>query len=218
VRGSFAERAAWLAAIALVAFAAALAITRRGGDENESLPAAVVVPGTKTGYYTAKAAPYGPTARRSRTACGQPLLETTEGVAHPVLPCGVRLYVRFNGREVLTQVVDQAERPGARVRHHQGTRGPARPARHADHFLALRALTGQLGYSEIARPCSWPAHSCRTNTTAKGASVRSRCSADGRHGTHLVDQVHSGRRSRQGGASRSPARSRREVRLGFASP
>ena len=107
MRGSFAERAAWLAAIALVAFAAALAITRRGGDENESLPAAVVVPGTKTGYYTAKAAPYGPTARRSRTACGQPLLETTEGVAHPVLPCGVRLYVRFNGREVLTQVVDQ---------------------------------------------------------------------------------------------------------------
>jgi rare lipoprotein A (peptidoglycan hydrolase) len=107
VRGSFAERAAWLAAIALVAFVAALAITRRGEDENESLPAAVVVPGTKTGYYTARAAPYGPTERRSRTACGRPLLETTEGVAHPVLPCGVRLYIRFHGREVLTQVVDQ---------------------------------------------------------------------------------------------------------------
>jgi rare lipoprotein A (peptidoglycan hydrolase) len=107
VRGSFAERAAWLAAIALVAFVVALAITRRGEDENESLPAAVVVPGTKTGYYTAKAAPYGPTERRSRTACGRPLLETTEGVAHPVLPCGVRLYIRFHGREVLTQVVDQ---------------------------------------------------------------------------------------------------------------
>jgi len=107
VRGSFAERAVWLGAIALVALLAGLAITRRGGDENERLPAAVVVPGTKTGYYTAKAAPYGPTEHRTRTACGRPLLETTEGVAHPVLPCGVRLYIRFNGREVLTQVVDQ---------------------------------------------------------------------------------------------------------------
>ena len=107
MRGSFAERAAWLAAISLIALLAALAITRRGADGNESLPAAVVVPGTKNGYYTAKAAPYGPTARRSRTACGRPLIETLEGVAHPVLPCGVRLYIRFHGREVLTQVVDQ---------------------------------------------------------------------------------------------------------------
>lgn len=107
MRPLFVQRAVWLAGIALVAAIAALALARRDAGGNQNLPAAVVVPGTKNGYYTARAAPYGPTARRSRTACGTPLLKTTEGVAHPVLPCGVRLYVRFHGREVLTQVVDQ---------------------------------------------------------------------------------------------------------------
>ena len=34
-------------------------------------------------------------------------MKTTQGVAHPVLPCGVRLYIRFHGREVLTQVIDR---------------------------------------------------------------------------------------------------------------
>ena len=101
------QRAVWLAGITLIATIAAVAITRRDVGSNNKLPGAVVVPGTKNGYYTAKAAPYGPTARQSRTACGRPLLKTTEGVAHPVLPCGVRLYIRFQGREVLTQVVDQ---------------------------------------------------------------------------------------------------------------
>lgn len=108
MRASLAQRAVWLAGIAFLALIAAIAITRRDqGRVDESLPAGVVVPGTENGYYTARAAPYGPTARRSRTACGRPLLNTTEGVAHPVLPCGVRLYIRFHGREVLTQVVDQ---------------------------------------------------------------------------------------------------------------
>ncbi|CAN5297388.1 hypothetical protein BH18ACT12_BH18ACT12_00490 [soil metagenome] len=113
MRPLFVQRAVWLAGIALVAAIAALALARRDAGGNQNLPAAVVVPGTKNGYYTARAAPYGPTARRSRTACGTPLLKTTEGVAHPVLPCGVRLYVRFHGREVLTQVVDQGPKlPG----------------------------------------------------------------------------------------------------------
>lgn len=107
MRATLVQRAVWLAGITLVAAIAALALTRRDADSNQSLPGAVVVPGTENGYYTARAAPYGPTARRNRTACGQPLLKTTEGVAHPVLPCGVRLYIRFRGREVLTQVVDQ---------------------------------------------------------------------------------------------------------------
>ena len=101
------QRALWLAGITLVAAIAALALTRRDEGSGRDLPGAVAVPGTENGYYTAKAAPYGPTRSRSRTACGRPFLKTTEGVAHPVLPCGVRLYVRFRGREVLTQVVDR---------------------------------------------------------------------------------------------------------------
>ena len=116
------QRAVWLAGITLIAAIAAVAITRRDVGSNRNLPGAVVVPGTKNGYYTARAAPYGPTATRRRTACGKPFLKTTEGVAHPVLPCGVRLYIRFQGREVLTQVVD---------------RGPNVPGRDLDVTKAL---------------------------------------------------------------------------------
>jgi rare lipoprotein A (peptidoglycan hydrolase) len=122
MNSSLVQRAVWLAGITLIAAIAALAITRRDAGSNRNLPGAVVVPGTKNGYYTARAAPYGPTATRRRTACGKPFLKTTEGVAHPVLPCGVRLYIRFNGREVLTQVVD---------------RGPNVPGRDMDITKAL---------------------------------------------------------------------------------
>ena len=116
------QRAFWLAGITLVAAIAALAITRRDAGSNRNLPGAIAVPGTENGYYTAKAAPYGPTAAHRRTACGKPFLPTAEGVAHPVLPCGVRLYIRFQGREVLTQVVD---------------RGPNVPGRDLDITKAL---------------------------------------------------------------------------------
>ena len=116
------QRAVWLAAITLVAAVAALAITRRDAGSNNNLPGAVAVPGTENGYYSAKAAPYGPPAHNRRTACGHPFLKSTEGVAHPVLPCGVRLYVRFHDREVLTQVVD---------------RGPNVPGREFDVTKAL---------------------------------------------------------------------------------
>jgi rare lipoprotein A (peptidoglycan hydrolase) len=122
VSSQLVQRALWLAGITLVAAVAALAITRRDAGSNRNLPGAVAVPGTKNGYYTAKAAPYGPTAAHRRTACGKPFLKTTEGVAHPVLPCGVRLYIRFQGREVLTQVVD---------------RGPNVPGRDLDITKAL---------------------------------------------------------------------------------
>jgi rare lipoprotein A (peptidoglycan hydrolase) len=122
VNASLVQRALWLAGITLIAALVALAITRRDAGSNRNLPRAIAVPGTKNGYYTAKAAPYGPTAGHRRTACGKPFLATTEGVAHPVLPCGVRLYIRFQGREVLTQVVD---------------RGPNVPGRDLDITKAL---------------------------------------------------------------------------------
>jgi rare lipoprotein A (peptidoglycan hydrolase) len=116
------QRAVWLAGITFVAAIVALALTRRDAGSNRNLPGAVAVPGTENGYYNAKAAPYGPTRSHRRTACGRPFLKTTEGLAHPVLPCGVKLYVRFHGREVLTQVVD---------------RGPNVPGREFDVTKAL---------------------------------------------------------------------------------
>ena len=61
------QRAVWLAGITLIAALIALAITRRDAGSNRNLPGAIAVPGTKNGYYTAKAAPYGPTAKRRRS-------------------------------------------------------------------------------------------------------------------------------------------------------
>ena len=120
---TFVQRAVWLIGICFVAVIAAVALTRRGGDSSETnLPRAVPVPGTKDGYYTGRAAPYSPTAAHPRTACGERFTDKTEGVAHPVLPCGVRLYVRFHGKEVLTQVID---------------RGPTVPDRDFDITKAL---------------------------------------------------------------------------------
>jgi rare lipoprotein A (peptidoglycan hydrolase) len=116
------QRAIWLTGICFVAVLAAVAITRRDSGSGQKLPGAIAVPGTKNGYYTARAAPYSPTPGHRRTACGEPFLTTTEGVAHPVLPCGVRLYVRFHGKEVLTQVID---------------RGPNVPGRDFDITKAL---------------------------------------------------------------------------------
>jgi rare lipoprotein A len=102
------QRAVWLAGICFVAAIAAVAITRRDeGSSANKIPEAVPVPGTKNGYYTARAAPYSPTPSHPRTACGQRFTKTTEGVAHPVLPCGVRIYIRFHGKVVLTQVIDR---------------------------------------------------------------------------------------------------------------
>ena len=131
---AFVQRAVWLVGICFVAVIAAVAITRRDSGSGKKLPGAVVVPGTKNGYYTAKAAPYGPTRSHSHTACGRPFLKTTEGVAHPVLPCGVRLYIRFHGREVLTQVVD---------------RGPNVPGREFDVTKALADRIGLEGVEQL---------------------------------------------------------------------
>lgn len=119
---TFVQRAVWLIGVCFVAVIAAVALTRRGEGSDKNLPGAVPVPGTKNGYYTGRAAPYSPSAGHPRTACGQRFTDKTQGVAHPVLPCGVRLYIRFHGREVLTQVID---------------RGPAVPGRDFDITKAL---------------------------------------------------------------------------------
>jgi rare lipoprotein A (peptidoglycan hydrolase) len=112
----------WLAGITLVVGVAALALARRDAGGSQKNPAGISVPGTASGYYTARAAPYGPTRSHTRTACGQPFTKETQGIAHPVLPCGVKIYVRFHGREALTQVVD---------------RGPNVPGRDFDITKAL---------------------------------------------------------------------------------
>jgi rare lipoprotein A (peptidoglycan hydrolase) len=108
VNPSVLQRTIWLAAITLVVAAGALALARRdAGGTHRVIPGAVTVRGSGSGYYTARAAPYGPTRSHRRTACGEAFGKKTLGVAHPVLPCGVKIYIRYHGHEVLTQVVDR---------------------------------------------------------------------------------------------------------------
>jgi rare lipoprotein A (peptidoglycan hydrolase) len=99
VTASAGIRAAVLAGVALVAVAVALALTHTSGTKDE-------LPQGAGQWYTALAAPYAaPTHRKS--ACGVLIDKGTVGVAHPVLPCGVKLYVEFNGKTVLTHVIDR---------------------------------------------------------------------------------------------------------------
>ena len=93
-------RAAALAAVALVAIAVALAAQHRS-QHNSNLPAPA------GDWYTALAAPYAPSKGTTKSACGVSIGVKTVGVAHPVLPCGVKLYVEFRGKQVLTQVIDR---------------------------------------------------------------------------------------------------------------
>jgi rare lipoprotein A (peptidoglycan hydrolase) len=122
------QRLMWLAAVTLVVAVGALALAHRSSSGGHSdIPGSVPVFGTPNGYYTSRAAPYSPTPSHSRTACGEAFTAALQGVAHPVLPCGVKIYIRFNGHDVLTQVVD---------------RGPNVPGR---DFAITKALADRIG-------------------------------------------------------------------------
>ena len=120
-------RSAALAGVAIVAVAIALAVANHDHHKNK-LPAAA------GNWYTALAAPYTPSATAHTGACGVKIGPSTAGVAHPVLPCGVKIYVRFGGKEVLTQVVD---------------RGHTVPGREFDVTEALAKLLGLQGTQTI---------------------------------------------------------------------
>lgn len=92
-------RAAILAAVALVAVAIVFAIHRH--SSTATLPVAAGP------WYTALAAPYTPSKGRTKSACGVTIGTKTIGVSHELLPCGVKLYVEYKGKQVLTQVIDR---------------------------------------------------------------------------------------------------------------
>jgi rare lipoprotein A (peptidoglycan hydrolase) len=100
-------RAATLGGVALVALVVALAVNHR---HKSSTP----LPQAAGQWYTAFAAPYTPSTKTKTGACGIKIGPNTTGVAHAVLPCGVKLYVQFNGKQVLTQVVDRGHMPPGR--------------------------------------------------------------------------------------------------------
>ena len=120
-------RAAALAGVAIVALAVALAISHHR-THGASLPTPA---GT---WYTALAAPYTPSTTTKKSACGVAIGPSTAGVAHPVLPCGAKIYVKLGSKQVLTQVID---------------RGHVVPGREFDVTQALAKLLGLQGTQTI---------------------------------------------------------------------
>lgn len=97
------QREVALAAAALLAAVVGLGVADRRESEPRParLPSSVPAPGG--GWYEAVAAAIS--APPEPTECGYTVDRRTVGVVHPVLPCGVKLYVRYGADEVLTQVI-----------------------------------------------------------------------------------------------------------------
>ena len=115
-----AKRMLALAGVALLAALVSLAVAAPDRNRGTTLPQPV---GT---WYRALAEPYSPAAARGRTACGQRIDARMRGVAHPVLPCGARIYISYGGHKALTQVID---------------RGPNKPGR---EFNLTKALADEI--------------------------------------------------------------------------
>ncbi len=127
-----AARAIALACVALLAIVLGLAVASfaDGSEAEERTPSAVGE------WYSAVAGTYRPEAAADAdvTACGYPADETTPGVAHPVLPCGAKIVVEYEGKQVLTQVVD---------------RGTGLPGREFDLTAKLASQLGLRGVQRI---------------------------------------------------------------------
>jgi rare lipoprotein A len=127
MRPQLAVREIALAGFALLAALVALAINAQTKDGAGRSP-------QPEGSYTALAGSSGPAAFGRRTACGGVITPATEGLAHPTLPCGVRIFVSFHGTTVLAQVVD---------------RGPFKLGRQFDLTDALARRLGLRGVQQI---------------------------------------------------------------------
>jgi rare lipoprotein A (peptidoglycan hydrolase) len=127
MRPTLAVREFALAGLALLAAAAALAVTAQTRHHTKTGPQPV-------GSYVALAGSSGPAAFGRKTACGGVITQDTEGVAHPTLPCGARIFITFHGQTVLVPVVD---------------RGPRIAGRQFDLTDALARRLGLSGVQEI---------------------------------------------------------------------
>lgn len=108
---AFAQRAVLLAAVTLLGGMLALGLADRlaGSGESKNLPEAVAPPGG--GWYSAGAGREPARFYGRPTSCGHIVERSTMGFAHPVLPCGAKVYLGRGGKEVLTQVVARGATP-----------------------------------------------------------------------------------------------------------
>lgn len=102
---ALAQRAVAIAAVALLAVVVGLAIaSQRGETSSTTLPEPIPAP--DGGWYHGRAAASGRDLEQgTTTVCGHRVGGSTIGLSHPVLPCGVKLYVGYRDQEVLTQVI-----------------------------------------------------------------------------------------------------------------
>lgn len=101
-----AQREAAIAAVALLAIVLGLALGSQRGDSSSGQRLPESIPAPDGGWYHASAEATGrDLTPGATTACGQRVTGSTIGIAHPVFPCGVKLYVGHDDTEVLTQVI-----------------------------------------------------------------------------------------------------------------
>jgi len=70
-------------------------------------PVAAPVAPIATATTTVLASYYGPGLYGNRTACGQTMTATLQGVAHRTLPCGTVVQLSYGDRSVAVPVVDR---------------------------------------------------------------------------------------------------------------
>jgi hypothetical protein len=108
VRPVLLQRLAALAGIALLATLGALALVR--DDDAEPAP-----PPPQVRWEEARVGIFGADRAGQQTGCGVTLEEGTVGVAHPVLPCGARLVLEREGRQMEAAVIERAATPAGRA-------------------------------------------------------------------------------------------------------
>ena len=127
MRPQLAVREIALAGLVLLAGAIAVAVLAHFRHHETSGPQPV-------GSFVALAGSSGPEAFGKKTACGGVITSDTEGVSHPTLPCGARIFLTFHGHTVLVQVID---------------RGPCSSGRQFDVTDALARRLGLSGVQEV---------------------------------------------------------------------
>jgi hypothetical protein len=97
-----------IAVLGAVTFLGALAAIAVVHQRETQAPVATVAsaPAPDGGWYQALVAARGPAGDAERTSCGLILTGRSFGISHPTLPCGARLFVRYDGRVALTTVID----------------------------------------------------------------------------------------------------------------
>jgi len=106
------QRTVVLAAVALLAGVGAVALASRD-DRTATATQLRAVPTPDGGWYTALAASRGPAGDAERTTCRLVLSGRSLGVTHPTLPCGAKIFVSYDGTQLLTEVIDtRLQEPG----------------------------------------------------------------------------------------------------------